>query len=303
MRIDVIAPGVVEATPATPGRERAHGLSHAAGVLTEGGFLDHLGEVGVEVTNVARPALESSAVTDDPIVNLGRFNALVADATKAAIDHERRPVLMGGTCSHLIGMIAGLQQAYGATARIGLVWFDAHGDFNTPRTTHSGMLGGMPVAVSAGLCHAPWREIAGQVVPLPTDRIVFVDVRNLDPEEADLIHATDATIARFGADGSISEIRAAAARLAGQVDHIYLHIDSDVLDRSLQPNHPTAEPNGPDLATTNAAIAAVVATGKVRAYGVVSINPDGPEGEISLASGSELIRQGLAAWASQEADV
>lgn len=303
MRIDVIAPGAVEATPTTAGRERAHGLAHAAAVLTAGEFLDHLNEIGLNATNVARPALESGAVTGDPIVNLGRFNALIAHAATRAIAEERRPVLMGGTCSHLIGMIAGLQQAYGATARIGLVWFDAHGDFNTPRTSHSGMLGGMPVAVSAGLCHAPWREIAGQAVPLPTDRILFVDVRNLDPEEADLIHATDATIARFGEDGSIAEIRAAVARLAGQVDHIYLHVDADVLDRSLQPNHPTAEPNGPDVATTNAAIATVFATAKVRAYGVVSINPDGPEGEISLASGSELIRQGLAAWAANESGV
>lgn len=303
MRIDVIAPGAVEATPATPGRERAHGLARAAGVLTGNGFLDQLSDVGVEVAKVARPALPSDEVTGDPIVNLGRLNALVANAAKGAIDEERRPVLMGGTCSHLIGMISGLQQAYGATARLGLVWFDAHGDFNTPRTTHSGMLGGMPVAVSAGLCHAPWREIAGQEVPLPTDRILFVDVRNLDPEEADLIHATDATIAKFGDDGSIAEIRSAVAKLAGQVDHMYLHIDSDVLDRSLQPNHPTAEPNGPDLETTNAAIAAVFATGKVRAYGVVSINPDGPEGEISLASGSELIRQGLAAWAAKDTGV
>jgi arginase len=300
MQIEVIGPGAVEATPATPGRERAHGLARAAAVLIEGGFLDRLGEVEIDVAGISRPVLDDREVTDDPIVNLGRFNALIAHATSSAIGHERRPVLMGGTCSHLIGMMAGLQQAYEPTARIGLVWFDAHGDFNTPRTTHSGMLGGMPVAVSAGLCHAPWRELAGQVVPLPTDRILFIDVRNLDPEEADLIHATDATIARFGPDGSIDEIRAAIECLAGQVDHIYLHIDSDVLDSSLQPNHPTAEPNGPDVATTNAAIAAVVATGKVRAFGVVSINPDGEEGKISLASGSELIRHGLAVWAAKE---
>jgi arginase len=273
-------------------------LARAAGVLIESGFVDQLGEGDIDVAGIARPALDGGEVTDDPIVNLGRFNAQIAEAATSAIGREHRPVLMGGTCSHLIGMVAGLQQAYGPTAKIGLVWFDAHGDFNTPRTTHSGMLGGMPVAVSAGLCHAPWREIAGQVVPLPTERILFVDVRNLDPEEADLIHATDATIARFGLDGSIDDIRAEVERLAGQVDHIYLHIDSDVLDSSLQPNHPTAEPNGPDLATTNEAIAAVVATGKVRAFGVVSINPDGEEGKISLASGSAMIRHGLETWAA-----
>jgi arginase len=298
MEIEVIAPGVVEATPATPGRERAHGLARAAGVLIENGLLDQLGDTGIDVAGIARPILDDRDVTADPIVNLGRFNALIAQATTAAAGRGRRPVLMGGTCSHLIGMIAGLQHAYGPTSRIGLVWFDAHGDFNTPRTTHSGMLGGMPVAVSAGLCHAPWRELAGQDVPLPTDRILFVDVRNLDPEEADLIRATDATVVTFAADGAIDDIQTAVARLAGHVDHLYLHIDSDVLDRSLQPNHPTAEANGPDVATTNAAIAAVMATGKVRAFGVVSINPDGDEGKISLASGSALIRHGLERWAA-----
>ena len=88
-----------------------------------------------------------------------------------------------------------MQQAHGADARIGLVWFDAHGDFNTPRTTLSGMLGGMPVAVSAGLGWPHWRELAKQAAPLPTDRIVMVDVRNLDAPEEQLVRATDIVIA------------------------------------------------------------------------------------------------------------
>ena len=162
------------------------------------------------------------------------------------------------------------------------------------------MLGGMPVAVSAGLCHAPWREIAGQVVPLATDRILFVDVRNLDPEEADLIHATDATIAHFGPDGSIDEIRAAIAHLAGQVDHIYLHIDSDVLDRSLQPNHPTAEPNGPTLPPPTPRLPPWWRPAKSAPSASSQSIPTARKA-ISLASGSELIRHGLAVWAAEEA--
>jgi arginase len=192
-------------------------------------------------------------------------------------------------------MLAGLQRAYGSTSRVGLVWFDAHGDFNTPKTTRSGMLGGMPVAVAAGLCHPLWREGAGMAAPLPTDRIVMVDVRNLDPEEAALVDATAVTVSQLveGKQGPTAE--EAIAALAERVDHLYVHVDADVLDARFQPNHPTVEPDGPDLDRTLAAIRAALATGKVRAYAVVSVNPDGPDGATSLASGMAMLTEALGA--------
>jgi arginase len=301
MKVQLVLVPSVNGTAESGGR--TGGLAAAADAYVEDGFLEELPKRGIAVAGSARPVLAEGEVTDDPIVNLGRYNALVADAVKAGVEAGAQPVLLGGTCSHLIGMISGLQQAYGATSRIGLLWFDAHGDFNTPRTTRSGMLGGMPVAVAAGLCHREWRELAGQVAPLPTDRIVIVDVRNLDPDEATLIAATDVQIARFGADGEIDEIETAVADLAKRVDHLYLHVDADVLDASEQPNHPTAEPNGPSLAATNAALAAVMATGLVRAFGVVSVNPTGPEGAVSLRSGIAMISAGLAAWSEEKTGV
>src|SRR5688572_4374086 len=148
--------------------------------------------------SVVEPQFPEDKRTNEPTDDLGLMGGAIANEVASAIQSGIAPMMVGGDCSHITGVIGGLQDVYGPDAMIGLVWFDAHGDFNTPRTTLSGMLGGMPVAVSAGLCHAPWREIAGQQVPLPTDRIVLVDVRNLDKEEAELIHATDATIANFG---------------------------------------------------------------------------------------------------------
>lgn len=294
MRLGVIAPPCVEATPEHTGR--AAGLEQGAEALLATGLLDDLRASGVEITGVARPLLPAGEITGDPIEDLGRYNAVIAEAVASVLSSGGYPLLAGGTCSHLIGMLAGLQRHWGATTRIGLVWFDAHGDFNTPRTTHSGMLGGMPVAVSAGLCHAPWREGAGMLASLPTNRILMVDVRNLDPEEAMLIAATDVTIARFGPDGSIADIAEAAHRLAGTVDLLYLHVDADVLDASEQPSHPTAEPGGPGLPQTVAAITAVMETGRVGAFGVVSVKPSGSGGEIAVRSGAALIRAGVEAW-------
>jgi arginase len=154
----------------------------------------------------------------------------------------------------------------------------------------------MPVAVVAGLCLPVWRERAGIQTPLPTNRIVMVDVRNLDPEEKALISATDVTIAGFGPSYDSAGIERAIKELASSVDALYLHIDADVLDDSLQPNHPTAEPDGPGLPAVARVIDAAMATGKVAAFAVVSINPQGPGGAVSLASGMELLRTGISAW-------
>jgi arginase family enzyme len=91
--------------------------------------------------------------------------------------------------------------------------------------------------------------------------------------------------------------------LADRLDHLYLHVDSDILDERFQPNHPTAEPDGPDVETVSAAIRAAMATGKVRAYGVVSVNPEEPGGATSLASTSAMIVEGVRVRASQPAGV
>ena len=301
MRVQIVAIPSVEAAGAEstgPVAPRASGLARASDAFLAAGLADELARAGAEVVGISRAALAPADVSGDRVADLGRHGAKVADAVAGAVAAGARPLLAGGTCSHLPGMLAGLQRTYGPTARLGLVWFDAHGDFNTPKTTRSGMLGGMPVAVAAGLCHPRWREGAGMAGPLPTDRIVFVDARNLDPAEAVLIGATDATVAQLvdGKPGPAAED--AIATLAARVDHLYLHVDADVLDRAFQPNHPTAVPDGPDLARTLTAIRTTMATGKVRAFGVVSVNPTGPEGKTSLASGLALLREGVAAWAA-----
>jgi arginase len=300
MQTFLIAVPCVEATLEPNGKAAA--LAQASDAFIANGLPDAIAQLGVEVAGSARPVLPAENISGDPICNLGRYNALVGQQVAIAIARGAKPLLAGGTCSHLVGKLAGLQTAYGPAERIGLVWLDAHGDFNTPQTSHSGMLGGMPVAVSAGLCHSHWREKAGMTAPIPTNRIVMVDVRNLDKEEAELIAATDVTVAKYGANGETDKVATAIQRLADRVDHLYLHVDADVLDASLQPNHPTVEPNGPDLKAVLATLRVAFATDKVRAFGVVSVNPSGPDGAISMKSGTRMILGGVADWAEFTTD-
>jgi arginase len=242
------------------------------------------------------PVLPAARRSDDPPTALGQIGAAVADAVSAARRAGRAVLLTGGDCTHAVGVLGGLQRAHGPASRIGLVWLDAHGDFNTPRTTLSGMLGGMPVAVCAGLALPVWRELAGVSAALPTDRIILVDVRNLDEPEAQLIGATEAVVAAVEPGRPGADLGAAVAVLAARCDMLYLHIDSDILDVALVPNHGTGEPGGPGLPAVAQAIDLVMATGKVAACAIVSVYGAGEGSETSVASGIGLIRAALASW-------
>lgn len=182
-----------------------------------------------------------------------------------------------GNCTALLGMLAGLQRSGspGGAARVaGMLFLDAHGDFNTPETTLSGMLGGMPVAVAAGLCLHRLRDEAG-VAPLDPRRcIVMGGQRDLDAAEKAMIDAHGIEVL------SVSDIRgrsgplsAAMSRLSSACEAIYVHVDLDVLDAGEVPGHHTAVPGGPSSEELAEVVKDVCANPKVLAFGIASTPP------------------------------
>jgi arginase len=161
------------------------------------------------------------------------------------------------------------------------VFVDAHGDFNTPETTLSGMLGGMPVAVSAGLALQNLRLKSRLDPALRTEHIVLAAVRDLDPLERELIEnsaveqmTTDDIRAR--SEGLHAQMR----RLSELTDVIYVHIDMDVLDPAEVAGHPLTVPDGPTSVELAAALTEMFRYEKVAALGLAS-TPAGendPEG-------------------------
>lgn len=245
---------------------------------------------------ISEPFLREEERTSDKVTNIGIVGGKIAEEVAAAIRDGKAVLMTGGNCCHMTGVVGGLQDVHGPGVRIGLVWFDAHGDFNTANTTLSGMLGGMPVAVAAGLTYPEWRKRSHIVSPVPTERILLVDVRNLDPDEKRLIEATEAVIAAPASGFPGQDLRQALDNLVKQVDLIYLHVDADVLDEAYTPNHWTKEPGGPNMEQVAEAIDMVMSTGKVAVYAVVSVSGKGGGAEIMVQSGMALIQAGLASW-------
>ena len=102
----------------------------------------------------------------------------VAEHVRAARIAKRFPVVLSGNCLAAVGVIAGLG------AGTGVLWIDAHGDFNTPQTTTSGFLDGMTLATATGQC---WGELARSIEgfqPVPDNAVVLLGARDLDPGEA-----------------------------------------------------------------------------------------------------------------------
>ncbi|MFW9957354.1 MAG: arginase family protein [Candidatus Odinarchaeota archaeon] len=214
-------------------------------------------------------------------------------------DQVRRGMFTIGllpTCDALMGMLGGFQRS-GPKARplrVGLIWLDAHGDINTPETTPSGLLAGMPLAIAAGLCLERLRVMCGQEVAIPTKCIKMVGVRDADPLEQEIINNSD--IEQITSD-DIRELSPVITqqmeRLGKITDIIYVHVDIDVLDPKETPGLGLPVEGGPTSAQLGAAFEIVFRYPKVAGLGIAS-HPVGRDSEgKTLMAIYELIRHAV----------
>jgi arginase len=192
----------------------------------------------------------------------------------------------------LLGMLAGLQhlgpskssqkadvrslQSVGLAGRkplrVGLVWLDAHADFNTPETTLSGMLGGMPVAIAAGMCLTRLRLKADLDPALPTKYIVMAGLRDVDPLEQELLDRSQCKMISVNDIKNLTDnLNKQMKRLSRLTDIIYIHIDMDVLDPQEVPGHPLTVPGGPTSQELAAALEMMFLHRKAAAIGIASL--------------------------------
>ena len=131
---------------------------------------------------------------------------------------------LAGNCITSVGTIAGV----GGGERTGVLWFDAHGDFNTPESTIGGFLDGMALATVVGRC---WTTLAGGVpgfAPVPEENVVLVGAGDLDPAESGLLAAS--AIVHLRPEETPARLDAELEALARRIDRLYVHVDLDVLD-------------------------------------------------------------------------
>jgi arginase len=249
-------------------------LSGGPDYLEQSGLRKILEDQGFP-THVSSPV----ALSADEEKAYGSWNrlALAEGQLARVVAGERRngflPVGLLANCSSILGMLSGLQHS-GPSAkplRVGMVFVDAHGDFNTPETTLSGMLGGMPVAIAAGQCLTRMRLKTGLEPAVPTRHIVEVCVRDTDPLEQELLDRSDIQqLTLEDVRTRSANLHSAMKRLSEATDVIYIHVDMDGLDPREVPGHPLTVPGGPTSIELAAALTEMFKYEKVAAFGVAS---------------------------------
>ena len=224
------------------------GISQGPNTMTNGGIQKILGDMGA-VIRTSEAALTQSEDTEyGGWKRLGMALGHFADIVEKNERDGYFTVGLLATCPSMPGLVAGLQHS-GTTRdalRIGLLWLDAHPDLNTPETTRSGSLGGMPVAVATGRALRVMRLDAKLDPPLPDRHVVMGGVRLTDPLEQHLLD--NSQIQQVSVDdlrNATPAVFAQLDRLNAISDKIYIHIDMDVLDPREVMGHQNKVPNGP----------------------------------------------------------
>ena len=217
--------------------------------MEEGGLLKHLDDWGCEVVESKEARLTPDEDKRYGLrYRLGLANNHLADIVADQIKRDVLPIGLLANCNGLMGMLAGHQRAGGSwkPLRVGLVWIDAHGDFNTPETSLSGMMGGMPVAISTGLCLQHIRRTSGLDPPLPIRYVTMAGVRDTDPWEQYLIDKYDVPQITVDDIKRLSPaIDMEMDRLSRITDLVYVHVDLDILDPEDIPGAGLPVENGP----------------------------------------------------------
>jgi arginase len=244
-----------------------------ADAIEQGGLPDLLKKKGCTISESF-----TTKLTPDEEKQYGEMHRMglasrhLADAVSAQLKAGMLPLGLLQNCNGLMGMLAGIQRSEDwKPIKVGLVWIDAHGDFNTPETTYSGMLGGMPVAVSCGLCYDRLRRTCGLDPAIPTKYVTMVGVRDTDPYEQESIDHYD--IAQITVDdlrNSSPAVDMEMERLSTLCAKIYVHVDMDVLDPADIPGAGLPVANGPTATELAEAIEVMFEYPKAAAFGVAS---------------------------------
>jgi len=207
---------------------------------------------------------------------------MLSAAVRDARDSNRLPIVLAGNCNTAVGTVAGL----GADST-GVVWFDAHADFNTPETTTSGFLDGTAVAILTGRC---WTQLTATVPdfkPIPDERICLVGTRDIDSLEAGLL---DESSVQVVAPRQLrSSLRQTLRSINEHVDRVYIHLDLDVLDSGVAAANKFAVPGGLTLDDMEYALTQIAQTFRIAGVALTAYDPSADGNGAAAKSAIRLI--------------
>jgi arginase len=201
----------------------------------------------------------------------------LCEVVRRAVDDGELPLVLGGDHSMAIGTLAGLASALRPQGtELGVLWVDAHADINTPGSSPSGNIHGMPLAVALGQGAPELTGIGGAGAKLSPERLVYIGLRSVDAGERDLIRElgirayTMTDIDRQGIAGVAQE---ALDWLLPRCGHLHVSFDLDSLDPAVAPGVGTPVPGGLSYREAHYLMESLAETGRLASLEVAEVNP------------------------------
>jgi arginase len=221
----------------------------------------------------------------------------LAEIVKKTLDEDEVPLVLGGDHSIAAGTIAGVAMHYKKKSKgIGMIWLDAHGDMNTPESSPSGNVHGMPLAAIMGHGPKELTELAGAKPMVEPRNVVLVGIRDLDAKERRLIKETGVHVftMRDLDERGMREVMAEALRFAADdTDGVAISLDMDFLDPIDAPGVGTPVRGGVTYREAHLAMEMIADSKSAVSFELVEINPVIDEHNKTALLGVELLLSGL----------
>ena len=259
------------------------GVDMGPSALRIAGIADKLHSLGyttIDEGDIAVANQETQSVQDNSLKYLPQITEActsLAIKVKSVLDNGGFPLILGGDHALSIGSIAGIAaHCKEHNKTLGVLWIDAHADMNTPETTPSGNIHGMPLAVSLGFGAIELTSILYPEPKLKAEHLVLIGPRSIDPGEREFIKRngiTTHTMFSIDKHGIYDITLRALERMRSSVDHLHISFDVDSADPSIAKGVGTPVPGGLSYRETHLIMEMAAESGLVSSFEIAETNP------------------------------
>ena len=264
------------------------------------GLADRLRELGHKVVddgNIVIKNMEELKVGNERARYLGeiaRASALLGRKIERIMDRGHFPLVLGGDHSIAVGTVSGIAAFCRRQAKkLGLLWIDAHGDINTPETSPSGNIHGMPLAALLGFGVEELTGIGGESPKIDARNVALVGIRSLDSGEKSRLKETGVqvhTMSDIDRHGADQIMKKALARVTDGTDYVHVSFDLDAVDPTIAPGVGTPVKGGLDYREAHLIMEVIADAGVMTSLEMVEVNPILDQGNASAAFAVELVQ-------------
>ncbi|HVQ48204.1 MAG TPA: arginase [Gemmatimonadales bacterium] len=225
---------------------------------------------------------------------IARAATAVARKVERIIGLKHFPLVLGGDHSIAVGTVSGIAAfAHSQGKKLGLLWVDAHGDINTPESSPSGNIHGMPLAALLGFGAPELTSVGGPTPKVDPANVALVGIRSLDAGEKKRLKETGVqvhTMSDLDRHGVPSVMKRALAQVTAGTDFVHVSLDLDAVDPSVTPGVGTPVKGGLDYREAHLIMEVIADAGVMTSLEVVEVNPILDERNASAEFAVELVQ-------------